>query len=398
MTPAGRVLARDFGPVALFMAAVMLAFASQIHVLMIFGTALCALYAWIDRSRASISHLDLVRFSVACLLFLPAFAKPYHGLSPIYYFLSTVAVFFAAQVTARKSPILLLKAFRCLYAASIVAIAWILHSYWGEVEPLGMVIEGSSTNAIPAYLIVIQIGLSLCSYVARGRLPIVTPFLTIAVAFLGNGRSSLVVAGLIVAATLVLNLTAGGRSQRTLRLASVSSFVLVALGLVLLGDEFFEWIMRYTKLSVGLVDTNRLEIWGDYWGKIDGLTLLLGADYEGTVIESKYNGNPHIAYIRTHSFFGLPLTTLALLSPWLVVFARKTFSAKVVFFTFISLAALRAFSEPIFFPTLLDYFYFSYFFIYFNHAPRSPRWAATAASPGPTDVEKRLGIDTKGIA
>jgi hypothetical protein len=127
------------------------------------------------------------------------------------------------------------------------------------------------------------------------------------------------------------------------------------------------------------VDTNRLEIWDHYTRKIDGFTFLFGADYAGTVIEYEYRGNPHIAYIRTHSFFGLPLTLLALVSPGFVLLARKALAAKLVFFVFIGVAALRASSEPVFFPTLLDFFYFSWFLMYLKHAqPSAARPAAVA--------------------
>jgi hypothetical protein len=57
-------------------------------------------------------------------------------------------------------------------------------------------------------------------------------------------------------------------------------------------------------------------------------------------------------------------------SPLIVLFGTmKLLSARLVFLYFIGLAAMRAYSEPVFFPTPLDFFYFSYFLIFFNHAP-----------------------------
>lgn len=369
-----RADARAIATTSLFMAALVLGFMLQRPVTIIAGTALCALYAWHHRATLDLRPVHWRIAALVALCFLPGFMKPYHGLSPIFYAFATGATFMAAWAASRRPLHVLLWSFRLLYGLAAVAIAWVLYTWWGYPEPFGMVIEGSSTNGIPAYLIVLQISLSLCSYLHSGRLPVLTPLLTFVVAFFGNGRGSLVVAGLIIALTLLLNLLAPGRAANRNRLVFAALFIAAIGGLLVYGEEALELVTSYTKLSVGLVDTNRLEIWDHYSDKIDGLTLLLGADYAGTVIEYEYLGNPHIAYIRTHSFFGLPLTLLALLSPLLVLFAQKAWSARIVFVGFIGLAALRAASEPLFFPTLLDFFYFLWFLLYHRHAPEpAPR-------------------------
>lgn len=359
--------------VSLLMAAILLAFVAQIPAVIVAGSALCGLYAWKARSQRTASWGDVAMIAFACLLFFPAFTNLHLGASPIFYFFATVATFFAAQAVSRKPAAVLMRALGWIYWVALIGIAWILYTYWGYREPFGMFIEGSSTNGIPSYLIVVQIGLSLCTYAATGRLPVLTPLLTGTVAFYGVGRGSLVVAGLIIAFSFLLNLMPSARPGRwAWRIFFLIGFAVAVTLLALHGDEFFELITRHTKLSVGLVDANRLEIWHHYANKLNPYTLIFGADYAGTVIDYEHRGNPHIAYIRTHAFFGLPVTLLAILSPLLVLFVRKTLTAKLVFFSFICLAALRATSEPIFFPTLLDFFYFSYFFVYVNHAPVPP--------------------------
>lgn len=367
-SPSVHITHRDFVPVTLFMAAVMLAFISQVQLVMVAGAGLCAIYAYSARVGRGFSKNNFYLLILCCMLFLPAFINYHHGLSPVFYSLSTIATFFAAMVVSNKPPIVLLKAFTWMYWASVVAIAWVLYTYWGYPEPFGMVIEGSSTNGIPAYLIVLQVSLSLTIYLIHGRLPVLSTIFTFAVAFFGNGRGSLVVAALIIVVTLVLNVALVGRQKSKLRWFFWLILMVVTFIWVIWGAELLELVSAYTKLSVGLVDDNRLEIWEHYSRKIDGFTLFFGADYSGTVIEYQYSGNPHITYIRTHSLFGLPLTLLAMVSPALVLLARKTLAPKLVFFVFISLAALRATSEPIFFPTLLDFFYFTWFFMYVKHA------------------------------
>ena len=355
----------------LLMGLVLGSFVSQIPIVIGIGTLVCALYVYASWAHFPVAFEKVATLMIICLLFLPAFLKPYHGLSPLFYFFSTVVTFFAAKSVSQSSPLVLLTAFRTLYVVSLGAIGVVLYLFWGNPEPFGMVIEGSSTNGIPAYLIVVQIGLSLCFYLVHRRLPLWPTVATAAVAFYGNGRGSLIVASFLICATLVLNLLPTAARQRGSQIRLFAMFLAAAVGLAFYGVELGDFLARHTKLSAGIMDTNRLEIWNDYAEKLGPFTLLFGADYAGTIIETQYNNNPHIAYIRTHAFFGLPLTMLAIVSPAIVLFSRKIFSAKLVFFTFIGLGALRAYTEPIFFPTLLDFFYFTYFWIFFNHAPES---------------------------
>lgn len=362
--------------VTAFMTLVLLAFVAQRPAIMVAGSFLCAIYVLVIYWSARITWAGLLVTACVCALFIPAFIKPYQGLSPVFYLFSTVSVFFAAKAMSRHPPEVFLGAFRLMFAAAVLAIAWVLYTYWEHPEPFGEVIEGSSTNGIPAYLIVIQVSLSLSNYLVRRQLPILSPILTGIVAFFGIGRGSLVVAGLIIVASLLSNLALARSTSRSRHTVNIAFVIAISILLVWQGEEWLDLLVRYTKLSEGLVDANRLEIWDDYLGQITPWTLLVGADHRGAVIEDYLRGNPHIAYIRTHSFFGLPVTLLALVSPVFVFYSRKTLSAKLIFACFISLAALRAASEPIFFPTLLDFFYFLCFFLFFRYAPSVRRGEA----------------------
>ncbi len=198
----------------LFMSLILATFIAQRPVYLIGGAILCASYAIAKHWPIRVSTSELKFFLIICLLFIPAFIKPYHGFSPIFYFFSTISTFFAAKAVSDFKPEILLKVFRIIYVSAIIAIGMILYKYWGHPEPFGMVIEGSSTNGIPAYLIVIQISFSLCSYLVQGRLPIFSTIITGAVAFFGNGRGSLVVTILIIVISLILNIKLKGLKNR----------------------------------------------------------------------------------------------------------------------------------------------------------------------------------------
>lgn len=359
----------ELAGLTLLFAVVLATFVLQHQALLVAGSVICGIYGVAANRKTRVNPAHATLILVALLLFLPAFFKPYFGLTPPFYVAATIAHLLAAMAVSRHSPHTLLAAFKILFAVSVVGIAAALYVYWGVPEPLGEIIDGSSTNGIPAYLILLQVGLSLFSYIAHGRVPILSPILTGAVAFYGYGRGSLVVAALILAFSLVLNFMLAHRAGRFRQL--VTYCVLIALTATLLwnAEDLAQLLNDYTKLGAGLADPNRAEIWDQYVGKIDGWTLLFGADYAGTIIETVRAGNPHIAYIRTHAFFGLPVTLAALLSPLVVLFAPKTWGSRLIACAFLTMATMRAASEPILFPTLLDFFYLAYIFAFFRHAP-----------------------------
>lgn len=362
--------------VAMLMALVLISFVAQQPITLVFGSFVCAVYAVIAYRSARIRKDHMQVFLCVCVLFIPAFIKPGFGLSPTFYFLSTVSSFFAAKAIARYPSEVIFAAFRLIFGAAVMAVCWILYVYWGHPEPFGEVIEGSSANGIPSYLIVIQIGLSLSTYLVRGQLPVLSPILTFAVAYFGFGRGSLVVAGLIIILSLLFNMALVRSVTRSWYALHI--VVLITIGIFLLSqwDELLNQLISDTKFSYGLVDYNRVDMWNSYIGKLNVWTLLVGTDFQGTVIDILYNGNPHISYIRTHSYFGLPLTLLALVSPLIVFFSGKAWNSQLVFAFFLSMATLRATTEPILFPTLLDFFYFLYFFLFFRYAqaPKKQNW------------------------
>lgn len=342
-----------------------IAFAFNSMLTLVGGTFLCVMFLFHYRhllpQRSEIATGALI----VMLLLSPAFFKPGHGFSPIFYLFSTVVTFATAFVITRFSARTILLAAKLIYWIFAAIVGVILAVYWGSREPFGEVIEGASTNGIPAYMIVIQLFLSTITYIVAGRVPIVTPVLTFMIAFYGSGRGSLIVGALLVFGSLVINLFP--RKMPFFYRATLFVLSIGAMGLLIINaEELFELVSAYTKLSVGVSDSNRAGILDAYMAQINPLTFFLGADYRGTIIEYTYEGNPHISFIRTHSFFGIFAVLMAILSPAIVFFAKGGWSLKLPILFFISLALVRAATEPILFPTLLDVFYFAMFFMFFR--------------------------------
>lgn len=365
--PAARVAADTRGaiPIAILSVAITIAYALQSTFTFVGGTGLCVLFLLVYRRLLHFDTEFATRGIFVLFLLTPAFFKPNHGFSPVFYLFATAVSFLTAYVISRFSAAAIHRAATLIYSTLAAMVLGVLALYWDSPAPFGEVIEGSSTNAIPAYMIIVQLLLCVTSFVVNGRAPIVTPALTFMIAFFGSGRGSLVVAALLVMGSLIINLFPRQVSPLyRIALVALSLFAMVQLALNI--QELYDYVARYTKLSAGVVDENRLDILNDYLSTITPTTFFLGSEYQGTLIDILYRGNPHISFIRTHSFFGIFGLLMALLSPLVVLFARAPWSLKLPLGFFVMLAVLRAATEPILFPTLLDLFYFLMILVFFR--------------------------------
>lgn len=359
-----------------FLIFLIMAFILQRPETLVFGGVLCAVYAI---SRANFFNIRWNGFPAALFVVLAcsfAVLGFNHGLSPIFYLFSTFSAFYAAKYFNESSLRDVSRCLEVVFWLAILAIGWVLLSYWDYPEPFGEVITGSSTNGIPSYLIVLQIALSLAVFLERGRLPILSPIFTVIVAVFGLGRGSMVVAGMILILSVFINfslkeMTIVTRLRILLFYALAGFLALVVLGLYFDYGLLFDDLIGQSKFSEGLLDPYRGEILEEYLGRLNFFSFLFGLDYSGTIIESRYDGNPHIAYVRTHAYYGFFGLLFVFLSPLLIVLSNKKPLYKFIFLSFILLALIRALSEPLFFPTLLDFFYFLYFFMFFKYSPSS---------------------------
>lgn len=360
-----RVDTRGSLEIALLGIAIVISFALQSMVTLVGGVMLCALFVLRHRRLLPQDSGLVTRALLILVLFVPAFFKPGHGISPIFYLFGTVVSFATAYVISRFSAAAIHRAATIIYWVLATMVGLVLAIYWGSPQPFGEVIEGSSTNAIPAYMIVVQLLLCVTTFIMKGRAPILTPVIVFLIAFFGSGRGSLVVGAMLVLGSLIINLFPRNVSF-IYRLILIAISVVAMAQLAIHASELYDYVARFTKLSVGIVDLNRTQILDDYLQVITPYTFFFGAEYQGTVIDIQYMGNPHISFIRTHSFFGIFVMLMALLSPLIVFFARARWSLKLPIFFFVSLAVVRAGTEPILFPTLLDVFYFLMILMFFR--------------------------------
>ncbi|WP_418637373.1 hypothetical protein [Winogradskyella sp.] len=220
------------------------------------------------------------------------------------------------------------------------------------IVPFDLLIESSSANGITSYAVFLQINYSILKYHFEKKIAYKTVLLTCIIALMGYGRGSILSSFLILFISLFAYLISRNKFNFLFYIT-----VIILLGTYLLNyyfDSIFYFIKANTKLTAGLVDSARKLILLEYLNLMDGFGLLFGVGYENSIVESKFNGNPHNSFIRAHHIFGLPYLLFVIFYPIKVFFKNR--NKTTVFFNIGLLLVLffRAFSEPIIFPTLLD--------------------------------------------
>ena len=326
----------------------------------------------------SISSFELkskyVQAYVLLLIFcLPAATTFNHGLTPLFYLIFSPSIaFFVIHFTGNTLEHVV-NVLRNVFLAYILFVAAVLFFNWGEPEPFGAIFYWSSTNGIPAYLIILNIAYSIAYFLKYNRLPVIAAALTTIVAFFGIGRGSIVCGSLVLLLSIFVNLFVV-KSKQDMALAPKIALILLIPALTLIYNHAdlisrqYEMIAEGSKFEQGVLDVHRGYMLSDYLDKLDALSLFIGTSYEGTSIDLYYRGNPHNSYIRVHSFFGL-FALFAVFAPlFLMLLSHKDRTQTIIIFLLVTVALIRAATEPILFPTPLDFFYIMYFVLYFRFA------------------------------
>lgn len=358
-----------------FLSALLLAFSIQQPATIVATYVLCAVYIMMAYDQFTFSKDQIFIYAGITIPCLLAVLNYNHGLTSAFYLLALPLVIVAAKIFANKAHEHIILCLSNVYWLFVVALAVGLAMHWDDPEPLGAIFPGSSTNGLPSYLIVVQIAFSIAYYLKNNRLPLLSAIATLVVAVFGLGRGSMITAALILLFSLFINVSvAGSKTDKNV--------FLIAAGLMVLPLGFYSYnnydelvsavdlLIEGSKFSGGVLDEHRGRILMDYLNKIDVWSLIFGTDYSGTSIVQDYGGNPHNSFIRVHSFYGIAGLLYVALPLFVVAISGRRRVQKNIILILIIFALLRATTDPIFFPSTLDFFYFLYFFIFFNFAER----------------------------
>lgn len=287
--------------------------------------------------------------------------KTSHDLSKFFYFFQELLIFTFCYYISRFGHYYL-KFLGWLLVTFILLSYYVLIANFDKPEPLSHFIEGSSQNGIPSYLLVLLVSYYFLTVLFKGKMPIFPAILSLVISFYGVGRGSMVVS-LALIFLCVVHYFFFSTSKDGLRRFLVIASIISAIVVLFVNFEFiYDFIVSGTKLSVGLQDENRIGIFKSYMDSLNVAEYVSGGGYDDNIVGPVYHGNPHIAFIRLHAFLGLIPLVLVILSPIILLYRFKPLN--FVLLALIGLMLMRSMSEPVMFPTFLDFFYFMCLFVY----------------------------------
>lgn len=338
-------------------------FASQS--LLLSATAMAASLAFMTRylrtlTRARGSERFLLIFLVCTMtIFLPF--SVWRDETAIVHYVTVLLTVGVAYILTRDMVTYVQASFVVLLAAQ--AAIFIFLGYAGLDDfPLENIIPGSSSNGVTSYLILLQVHYCIVQYISTGRITFLTPLLTLSICIVGYGRGSLIAA----TAILVINFLTFLLGQKKIGSLLMTLAIFLILGFTgwVYSAEIEYFIEFNTKIGGGLYDDSRASMIKDYLSKLDVITVFTGADYNGTVIQSEYRGNPHNSFIRAHHIFGIPYLLIMMFMPLFILLKNGISRTSLYLLALLMVVFFRASTEPILFPTLLDIFYFAICFAF----------------------------------
>lgn len=266
----------------------------------------------------------------------------------------------AGFVLTRNIEVYLVASRLTLVASQITVFAYLAKRGVANF-PLQDMIPDSSANGVTSYMVLLQANYCIVNHVVTKKSSLVTAILTLAICIVGFGRGSILSAAAIVALGMASMVWLGGRRRALL---VVAVLLLSSMGITIwFGEEISNFITANTKIGSGLFDVHRVGMLTEYLEKMDPLSVWTGGSYAGTSIVSEYNSNPHNSFIRAHYIFGLPYLALMFLLPVYLTHSAHRPSVKIYAAGMWLIVLFRAFTEPVLFPTLFDFFFFASCFV-----------------------------------
>lgn len=160
------------------------------------------------------------------------------------------------------------------------------------------------------------------------------------------------------------------------RRSTIAGSLLVMVGLVFLAlgwDYVCELMRSNTNLSAGL-ESDRYYIAKDYFDNLDLVGFFAGMDLSRVPMVEAFGGNPHSAFLRLHSFFGVSVFLLMIVS--MISFVTLLLEKKILLALVLLLYLFRAAFDIFYLFNLFDYLVFPLvFYWYFRRFWRSPKSA-----------------------
>jgi hypothetical protein len=299
---------------------------------------------------------------VSCTLILPI--SMFRNFNVVFHYIILVTSIISAYTFYLKSIDYFFALRFSVFLQQFLLVVY-LYFFGAQEAPLDNLFVESSSNGITSYLITMQICYTIASIVLFGRPTIITSILTLYISIIGFGRGSIITSFAIFVFNLIF-IVAFVKSK-WIRASGIIFSIFIFSIFITKFDDIFNYIFNMTKFSAGFFDVERYIINQDYINRLEGMNILIGIDYQNTVIERFYNGNPHNSFIRAHNIFGITYIFSIFYCIILAISSRMKFINRISVLVLISLLMFRAFTEPILFPTPFDAMFFCTLMIAAHH-------------------------------
>lgn len=341
-------------------------FVIQTKITIISSYLLAVLYLFYKIKYPSVKVINYIYWSIFFIFTVVSLISLNHGITPIIYFIFTPFLLITSKYISNFDIKYIYESFRRFVYIILFIILIFLSRTYSLDDPLSHIIPWGSRNGITSTLIVLNISFLIIEYKYSKKLSFLTSILTLIISYFGIGRGSLIVSLLTIIFILLVNFNLRGNKYKAsviLIFTFLTIYLFSKISFNTITENTDVFLKQNTQFSQGYTDEHRAGIIKEYLNKIDFFSFMWGASYENTSIEYKYDNNPHNSYIRLHSFYGIFGVIILFIFMLNIIFKKQLFYDKVIFLGLLFILLIRGITEPIFFPTPLDYFFFISYFI-----------------------------------
>ena len=341
----------------------------QLQITIILSYVVATLYVLVFFKSLKISRLLFQICSIVVALFLLPVVNFNHGFTPLFHLIFLPVLLLIAINFSRKNLVELYQTFRAFQYQNIFLVTLGLIYNYDDLDPLGSIIPWVSRNGITSVLLVCQIAFCFVSYLYNKKFPLLSLVLVVILCFYGSGRGSIIVSVLLLLFGAILNvINSKSFKLKIFALIFISGlfFFLISNSETIIMLENIEEGLNKTQFGQGFTDEARTGMMDEYLSKLNFYNSFMGASYKDTSIEKSFANNPHNSFIRLHSYYGIFGIVILLMVLGSILIANKNKSVKFSLLVLLLLLLFRAYTEPILFPSPLDFFFLFMIALYFR--------------------------------
>jgi len=312
------------------------------------------------------SRIDIIFITLFFLIMmLSIYNGQYNNYRSFYYFLVGAICFFIGRSLSRNINHALNISFALIVSYFLLFFAYGLAIGFSP-SAMDSFFPNSSRNGVSAIALFLQIFYSASYLMTYGSLPIITPFITFAIAILCKGRAGLAAAGIVLAISMIKAVATDKR-----RLVLCAGAVVVGMAaLYTIPNSLVQEAVEHTNFYRRGIESIRSEMWAEYLERINARTFFTGVDLSTVPLIQSYNLNPHNSFIRGHSYFGIPYLIMVLVV--LAIGARGILNRQWVLVCFLWIYLFRSAFDIVGFFDIPDFimFFIIYSLIYRPHTPQ----------------------------